>query len=85
MSPKLEQLIEQALELNENERGELACRLIESLDEPFDDAALVDEAWKQELERRVKEVEDGTVELIPYDVVMRELSEKLSQINPRPR
>lgn len=83
MSPKLDQLLVQALELDEYERGELACRLIDSLDEPFDDAAEVEAAWNVELERRLKEVEDGTVELIPADVAMRKLREELNQFKQR--
>jgi len=69
-------LLDQALQLSDEERGKLAARLLQSLD-PDDDDELSpeqwDDVWSAELDRRVREVRDGTVELIDGDEMLAEL------------
>jgi hypothetical protein len=69
-------LLDQALQLSEGERGKLAARLLQSLD-PDDDDELSpeqwDDAWSAELDQRVREVREGTVELIDGDEMLAEL------------
>jgi putative addiction module component (TIGR02574 family) len=61
-----EQLLAQALDLPPEQRGDLAARLIESLDPPGDDdPAEVEAAWAAEVERRMATIEDGTAVLVP--------------------
>lgn len=61
----LPQLREQVLGLSERERAELALDLIRSLDgEPDSDAA---RKWAAEIERRAREVLDGTAKLVDGD------------------
>jgi putative addiction module component (TIGR02574 family) len=66
-------LLEQALKLSPDERGRLIADLIDSL-EPDEDEVVEGEAWEQawavEIERRAREVEDGTAELVDGDVAM---------------
>ena len=68
-------LLEQALQLSDEERGKLAARLLQSLDP--DDEELSpepwDEAWSAELDQRVREVREGTVELVDGDEMLTEL------------
>lgn len=75
MSSTLAELKEQAAQLPERERAELALSLIESLDEPADED--VEEAWRIEIERRVAQVESGEVQLIPGDEVFARLRRRL--------
>jgi putative addiction module component (TIGR02574 family) len=78
VSPAFEALLDQALQLGEEERGELAARLLRSL-EPDDEDVLTpsewEAAWAAEIDRRVREVREGTVELLDGDEVMAELRE----------
>ncbi len=78
MSPTFEALLDQALLLPEEERGALATRLLRSLepddaDEP--DAQEWDTAWSAELDHRIREIRDGSVELVEGDDVLAELRE----------
>ena len=74
MSIPLKELEAAALELPIRERAYLAHRLIVSLDEDqTDDPVEVERAWDQEVQRRLEEYYDGTVEPIPADEVLAEL------------
>jgi putative addiction module component (TIGR02574 family) len=77
MSSVLTELKEKAAQLSETERAELALALIESLDGPAESDAEVDEAWRIEIDRRVAQVEQGEVELVPGDEVIRRVRRRL--------
>ncbi|HTS55299.1 MAG TPA: addiction module protein [Burkholderiales bacterium] len=77
MSSMLAELKEKAAQLSEPERADLALALIESLDGPAEDPALIEEAWRVEIERRVGEIERGEVKPIPGDEVFAEVHRKL--------
>ncbi len=77
MSTTLVELKVKAAQLSERERADLALALIESLDLPVDDSAVVEEAWRLEVERRIGEVERGEVQPIPGDEVFAEVRRKL--------
>lgn len=68
----------EALGLPRNERAGLARELLESLDGPPD--ADADQAWLDETERRIAEVESGRVELEDWDVVRERISARLRAI-----
>ena len=76
MSNTLEKLKEQAAQLSDTERAELALSLIASLDGPPD--ADVDDAWRVEVERRVRQIENGEVQLVPGDEVFARLRRRLA-------
>jgi putative addiction module component (TIGR02574 family) len=61
MNTQLEALEAEALKLSAAERAAFAQVLLASLDEDVE----VEEAWAREVERRIAEVEAGTVQLIP--------------------
>jgi len=64
MSSQLEVLEAKALKLSSEERAQLADCLIASL---FQDNEIED-AWAVEVERRIKEIEDGRAHLVPAAV-----------------
>ena len=61
MGNQLEILEAEALKLTSGERAAFAQLLLASLDED----AEIEEAWAAEVERRIAEVENGTVQAIP--------------------
>ena len=71
MARDLKELIREAAELPESDRAMLGGVMIESL-EPKPTAA-VKAAWSREIERRVREIDEGTVELLDWDDVRVEL------------
>jgi putative addiction module component (TIGR02574 family) len=71
MSTHVTKLFEQASVLTEQERATLAGLLIESLESEIDPD--VEEAWRIEIERRVAELDSGTAETVPWEVVRAKL------------
>ncbi|MGA8431787.1 MAG: addiction module protein [Candidatus Sulfotelmatobacter sp.] len=77
LTPQVSELIEKALALSTQDRGLIIDRLIKSLDdEPAEEG--VDEAWSDEIKRRVKEIQSGAVEMIPGEEVDLRLAARLS-------
>ena len=74
MKTESQQLLRTALALPESDRAELAASLIHSLDTETDEE--VDEAWAVEIQRRVESIDNGEVELVPWDGVMREMRDR---------
>lgn len=77
MARPLKEIEQELLLLPQNERAQLAHCLIVSLDEGMDED--VDAYWREELERRNCEIENGAVELIPADEAMRRAREALKK------
>jgi len=65
MSPTAKDLLADALNLPDCDRAALAAWLIDSLDEEFDQDAQT--AWSAEIERRLSELDDGTVTAVPWE------------------
>jgi putative addiction module component (TIGR02574 family) len=65
-----------ATELSERDRATLAGLLIESLEGEPDPE--VEAAWAAEIERRVAELDAGTVKTIPWEEVRRRLLDRLN-------
>lgn len=61
------ELLENVLSLPDVDRSYLASKLLESLDDSG-----VSSEWSEEIERRVKSIDNGTARLVPHDVVMAE-------------
>jgi hypothetical protein len=78
VSASFKHIVEQALDLTDDERGELAALLLRSL-EPHDGEELTalewEATWSSELARRLQEIREGRVELVDGDEVLAELSE----------
>ncbi len=71
MERTLNDLFQQAVQLSERDRATLAGLLIETLDPASEPD--VEAAWSEEIKRRVVEIDAGSVELIPWEVVRAEL------------
>ena len=70
MARDLKELIREAAELPESDRATLAGVMIESLDpRPSPE---VKAAWSREIERRVREIDEGSVELLDWQDVRAE-------------
>ena len=73
MSEVATALLQQALNLNADERYELAQQILDSLG---DDDLPDDPAWRAEFDRRIAAVADGTAVLIDGEQVFREAKER---------
>jgi putative addiction module component (TIGR02574 family) len=71
MTPQATNLLAEALRLSEAERGELAARLIESLEPAADDG--VEAAWSAEIRQRLDELQTGQVQPIPWAEARRQI------------
>jgi putative addiction module component (TIGR02574 family) len=79
MSSETRQLLEQALKrLSLKERAELASELIASLDDPPD--AGVEEAWADEMKRRVAEVRAGKVKTVRWADAEQRILKRLEAV-----
>ena len=76
MSRSFADIWKEAAELSEQDRAALAGLLIESLEGESDDEVAA--AWKGEIERRVAELEAGTVQTVPWEDVRRRLLDRLN-------
>jgi Putative addiction module component len=73
-----EALLDQALKLPDDERSKLAARLLRSLEPDDSDEPSAEEwdgAWSAELGKRLREIREGTVDLVDGDDVLAELRE----------
>jgi putative addiction module component (TIGR02574 family) len=71
MLDSFEEILRAALALPPGARAMLADHLLASLDGP--NQKQIDAAWAEEAERRMREIDEGKVETIDGDEVMREL------------
>lgn len=62
MATSTKEFYEHALTLDENDRATLANLILESLEASDPDA---EQAWAEEIKRRVAELDSGAVETIP--------------------
>lgn len=64
MTPTAINLLPSLLQLTVDDRAELAARLLDSLESGTDDRA--DEAWGEEVIRRIEDVQTGRVIPVPW-------------------
>jgi putative addiction module component (TIGR02574 family) len=69
MTQQVHDLLEKALSLSEQERADLACSLIESLDPSVDPGA--EDAWNKEIARRLADLDSGKAKTVPWEEVRR--------------
>jgi putative addiction module component (TIGR02574 family) len=65
----LQKIEDEALHLPQKDRAHLIQRLVLSLDSPSSDELRSN--WLAEAQRRAKELDDGTVQAIPADEVLK--------------
>lgn len=71
MTDKSKVVLEEALKLTANERAEVAEQLLASLDEVPDTD--VEQAWQEEIQKRLQQIDRGEVKTIPWEEVQRRL------------
>ena len=71
-----DKVIEDVLSLPADQRIDIADRILASLNPPTDPE--IDGLWAVEAERRIKEIEEGKVNLIPGEEVFARIHRKFS-------
>jgi putative addiction module component (TIGR02574 family) len=74
-----EELEAAVLSLPREERASLAHKLIVSIDEGEGDATDLSGEWRQEIRRRVEEIQRGDVHLVPGEEVFGKLRARLGR------
>jgi len=69
------ELLECALRLPADDRLALATEILESVEGPEDPKWVA--SWAAELDRRVKELDEGTAKTIPWEQVKSEMLQRL--------
>ena len=81
MTQEVSELLKKALALPAEARAALAGSLLESLeDREMDEGSAeegVEEAWAEEIKRRVDDIRSGRTKMIPYEEVCRRLAARL--------
>jgi putative addiction module component (TIGR02574 family) len=81
VSPRIQQVLREALQLPPKARADIAGTLLRSLDSREDPN--VEEAWAAEVDRRVAEVDSGKVKLVPWERPRRRLRASLRNARAR--
>lgn len=71
MAISREEVFRKALGLDASDRNELVGLLIDSLDSETEQGA--EAAWLQEIDRRARELDSGTVQTIPWEIARERL------------
>lgn len=66
-------VLQEALKLPEQERAELAARLLESLDSAAEE--VVEQDWELEIQRRIEQVESGAIQCVPMSQALDLIAE----------
>jgi len=72
MTEEVSDLLKKALALPAEARAALAGSLLESLEDIVDASA--EEAWSQEIARRIEELDSGKVKPVPWAEARRQIS-----------
>jgi putative addiction module component (TIGR02574 family) len=73
MTPEVERLYQAALKLSSDERYYLATQLLESVEAERDPD--YEEAWADEITRRIEEVDNGTAKMVSWEEVQRMMND----------
>jgi putative addiction module component (TIGR02574 family) len=82
MNSKATRILEQALSLPEPTRAQVAGKLFESLDAREAESGW-EKAWAGEIEKRIKEIDSGNAELVPWSQVRRDILRSRREPNRR--
>jgi putative addiction module component (TIGR02574 family) len=81
LTPEVSKLLEQALSLSVEEQEALANSLFSNLDREMSEGPAeegVEEAWAEEIKRRIDDIQSGRTKMIPYEQVRRRLAARLA-------
>jgi putative addiction module component (TIGR02574 family) len=79
MLDNYDEIFSAALALPPDERAIIAGRLLESLNPP--NQKQIDAAWAEEIARRIREIDDGKVEMIDGELVMQKLRSRRGRLD----
>ena len=74
MATSAQKLFEEAMRLDPKERATLVRLLIDALDAKSDEGA--EDAWRDEVERRITELDSGTVQAVPWEELRARLYQR---------
>jgi putative addiction module component (TIGR02574 family) len=77
MSRNPQELLKEAMELPPEARAALADSLLNSLDTETD--LNIEQAWQEEIQKRMASIEDGTAEMISWEDVQAQLLRRLQR------
>ena len=77
MSRPAAEILRDALELPDDARAALVDSLLESLDTEVDDD--VEEAWREEIFRRLQQIDSGAAKMIPWEEVRESLRAQIAE------
>jgi putative addiction module component (TIGR02574 family) len=77
MEPDAAEVLRDALALTPEARAALIDSLISSLDQAVDAAA--EEDWREEIYRRLQQIDSGAVHLIPWEEARQRLRSRLER------
>ena len=77
MEMSADELRDAALMLSTKDRAKLAHDLLRSLDGPVDPDA--DAAWIKEIEQRARDLADGTVQAVDWEVARMRIAHRLRE------
>lgn len=70
-------LLDEAMALSADERELIAMQLFDSLEDGDEDPIVVEKAWAEEVDRRIRQIDSGEVVCRPFDEVMQDLRARL--------
>lgn len=70
VSETAKKLYDQALKLDDEERSVLALRLLDSVGEAPE---VIEKAWLEEVRRRLKDIDDGSVEPVAWEAAKQRI------------
>jgi putative addiction module component (TIGR02574 family) len=80
MSDQVQKLLEQVKQLPADDQQEFTENLLEELDaQRLAEGLWADPAWRAEMDRRLQSVEDGTGDLIPWELARDEIRAELAR------
>ena len=74
MARSARELFEEAMRLDPDERASLMRLLIDTLDATAEEG--VEDAWRVEVQRRIAELDSGTVEAVPWEELRARLYQR---------
>lgn len=77
MTSQAKRVTQAAVRLPEQDRIRLVEEVLASLDVEGHSQAVIDRAWREEVERRSREIDEGRVKLVPWSKVKTLLKRQL--------
>jgi putative addiction module component (TIGR02574 family) len=81
MTTSAQEIAQKALQLSEEDRHYVIEVLNNSFSRDVDPE--IEKAWEEEIERRVRDIDEGKVELIPMDDVLRDMKRWINEAADR--